>query len=318
MSNSSDHLLVSIVVITYNSSKYVIETLESAKAQTYQNLELIISDDCSTDDTVKICREWLENNAVHFSNTQLIVASTNLGIPGNCNQGLNNSNGDWVKFIAGDDILMSNCIEDNVIFSKITKRKVIFSEVNFLFENKDGSFEKRDKYGLKRKDPFYFLNERDQFLFLLINTYPMRPSTLFLKKEILDNLGGFDTRYANEDFPFYLNATFNGIGIDYFNKKTVLYRVHSSSISFNNTKEEAITKWKLLKMRKTIKKYISSSLWFSNPLIVLEFYNQYYFNELILLLGNKKKTESALKFLRLSSPLFLKKKVEVLINSYKN
>ena len=47
--------LVSINVITYNSSKFVLETLESAKAQTYQNIELIVSDDCSTDNTVEIC-----------------------------------------------------------------------------------------------------------------------------------------------------------------------------------------------------------------------------------------------------------------------
>jgi alpha-1,3-rhamnosyltransferase len=51
--------LVSVVIITYNSSKYVLETLESAKAQTYQNIELIVSDDCSTDDTVEKCREWI-------------------------------------------------------------------------------------------------------------------------------------------------------------------------------------------------------------------------------------------------------------------
>ena len=46
--------LVSIIVITYNSAKFVLETLESAKAQTYQNIELIISDDCSSDNTIEI------------------------------------------------------------------------------------------------------------------------------------------------------------------------------------------------------------------------------------------------------------------------
>ena len=59
--------LVSIIVITYNSSKYVLETLESAKAQTYENIELIISDDGSTDDTIKICKNWLEKNQDRFN-----------------------------------------------------------------------------------------------------------------------------------------------------------------------------------------------------------------------------------------------------------
>ena len=54
--------LVSVVVITYNSCKYVRETLESAKMQTYRNIELIVTDDGSTDATVDICRKWLEAN----------------------------------------------------------------------------------------------------------------------------------------------------------------------------------------------------------------------------------------------------------------
>ena len=56
-------ILVSVVVITYNSEKYILETLESIKTQSYKNLELIISDDCSKDDTVMICRDWLDNRS---------------------------------------------------------------------------------------------------------------------------------------------------------------------------------------------------------------------------------------------------------------
>jgi glycosyltransferase involved in cell wall biosynthesis len=55
--NSERSPLVSIVVITYNSAKFVLETLESAKSQTYQNVELIISDDGSSDNSFQICGE---------------------------------------------------------------------------------------------------------------------------------------------------------------------------------------------------------------------------------------------------------------------
>ncbi|MBR5577209.1 MAG: glycosyltransferase [Bacteroidaceae bacterium] len=51
---------VSIVVITYNSSKYVLETLESVKAQDYPNIELIVSDDRSTDNTFELVNQWIE------------------------------------------------------------------------------------------------------------------------------------------------------------------------------------------------------------------------------------------------------------------
>jgi len=75
--------LVSIIVITYNSSEYVIETLESAKAQTYQNIELIVSDDCSTDETLEICRDWMKKNQDRFVRSELITTEKNTGISGN-------------------------------------------------------------------------------------------------------------------------------------------------------------------------------------------------------------------------------------------
>jgi alpha-1,3-rhamnosyltransferase len=63
--------LVSIVVVTYNSSKSVLDTLESVKAQTYQNIEIIITDDCSTDNTVEICRHWIEQyNTIQYNTIQ--------------------------------------------------------------------------------------------------------------------------------------------------------------------------------------------------------------------------------------------------------
>ena len=66
------YLLVSIVVITYNSSHYVLETLESIKSQTYKNIELIVTDDCSSDDTIFLCQNWIEKNKSNFVRTSLL------------------------------------------------------------------------------------------------------------------------------------------------------------------------------------------------------------------------------------------------------
>ena len=65
--------LVSVIVITYNSSDFVIEALESIKAQTYTSIELIITDDCSSDRTVDICMNWIEQNRTFFANVILVT-----------------------------------------------------------------------------------------------------------------------------------------------------------------------------------------------------------------------------------------------------
>ena len=58
--------LISVVVLTYNSSLYITETLNSIKDQTYDNIELIITDDCSTDSTLIICEDWINLNKSRF------------------------------------------------------------------------------------------------------------------------------------------------------------------------------------------------------------------------------------------------------------
>ncbi len=97
--------LISIVVVTYNSAKYVLETLESAKSQTYQNIELIVTDDYSTDDTVAICQKWLNKNKARFVRSQLVTSEKNTGIPANLNRGIKASKGEFIKPIAGDDTM---------------------------------------------------------------------------------------------------------------------------------------------------------------------------------------------------------------------
>ena len=65
--------LVSVILVTYNSAKFVTETLESIKEQSYDNIELIITDDCSFDGTVEVCNNWIEKNKTRFVKTNIIT-----------------------------------------------------------------------------------------------------------------------------------------------------------------------------------------------------------------------------------------------------
>jgi alpha-1,3-rhamnosyltransferase len=222
--------LVSIIVITYNSSKYVLETLESTKAQTYQNIELIISDDASQDDTVEICKKWLAENQEKFVRAELITTEINTGIPANCNRGVKASKGEWVKLIAGDDLLLADCIVNGIQFAVQNLDAKIFASNAHFFTNNLSEIIK--KTYLKNNEFFdKKLTAKDQFNLLLHRNYINAP-TLFFNRSLFDMNNGFDEgiKYM-EDYPFYLKTLKKGIKIYYLNKFTVGYRLHASSIS---------------------------------------------------------------------------------------
>lgn len=106
--------LVSVSVITYNSSNTVVDTLESIYNQTYKNIELIISDDCSTDETVEVCRDWIRQKQSRFVRVDVLCSEKNTGISANLNRAESFCQGEWMKSIAGDDLLTSTSIEKSV------------------------------------------------------------------------------------------------------------------------------------------------------------------------------------------------------------
>ncbi|UMB55470.1 glycosyltransferase [Lutibacter sp. A64] len=228
--------LVSIIVITYNSSNYVLETLESAKAQTYQNIELIISDDCSTDNTVTVCEEWLQKNKDRFVRTQLITVKENTGIPKNCNRGLYAAKGEWVKLIAGDDALMANCIKDNIEFVKSDSRiKFCFSD----YEAYKDTFEDSNLVNYKndsdaRSKQFSELNNEFQLKVMIRNIVLHGPATFYKRNKFLE-MGGYDESYSFvEDRLTFFNWLKAGNKFYYLPKKTIKYRINDNSITNKN------------------------------------------------------------------------------------
>lgn len=217
--------LVTIVVITYNSAKFVLETLESTKAQTYQNIELIVSDDCSTDNTVEVCEKWIEENRGRFVRVELITFAVNTGISPNCNRGFNAAKGEWIKVIAGDDILLNNCIIDYIKHVLSNKEKLVLSGIIPF----TGEMESPVIFPPKQ---FFNKSPQKQLRELLHKGTFLPGPTIFVKKEIFNILGGFDDNYSMvEDYPFFIKYTKSGNSIGLVKKPLVKWRKHSESIT---------------------------------------------------------------------------------------
>lgn len=213
--------LVTIGVLTYNSSKYVLETLESARAQTYKNIELIISDDCSTDNTVELCREWVEKNKDRFVRCEILTVEKNTGIPANCNRLLRESKGRWFKLIAGDDILASDCIESFINFVKGNPEAEIACAKVQVFEEVFNVQNFKSIIGCSLA--FSFAEARVQHRMLASKNQIKAPS-VFAKTELLRSVGGYDESWMAEDYPMWMKLTRRGTKIYFLDRIVVFYR----------------------------------------------------------------------------------------------
>lgn len=229
MNNESP--IVSVIIITYNNSRYVIDTLESVKNQTYQNIELIVSDDCSKDSTVELCNEWINRNKDRFVNSVLITVPENTGISANSNRGLRASKGVFLKTISGDDILLSNCIADNIEFSKsIPEESFIVSDMNEIDENGKMIRERNENFGLNFIARLPTAGKQLKFY----SRWPafLNTPTIFGKKSIVENINLCDEGFRIfEDMTFVHRLMDMNVKLHYMNKPTVAYRIHDNSIS---------------------------------------------------------------------------------------
>lgn len=102
-----DKPLVSVLMTAYNREKYIAEAIESVMASTYENWELIIVDDCSSDNTVKIANDYQKRDL----RIKVYVNTKNLGDYPNRNQAARYSNGKYLKYIDSDDIMYPHCLQ---------------------------------------------------------------------------------------------------------------------------------------------------------------------------------------------------------------
>lgn len=228
MNNQS---LVSVPVITYNSSKFVLETLESIKSQTYQNIELIISDDCSTDNTVELCQNWVKKNKERFVHTRIITSETNTGVSANLNRAEAACQGEWIKGIAGDDLLMPRCIELCVEYI------YMHPDVFYLF-GKIQAFgackENNELYTSHAFDySFFDLDVQGQLDYLIFNKNCIPAATFFYNRQ-----KSFDMKIFNderipllEDWPKWIKILEKGEKLHFMDDTIVKYRLHKESLS---------------------------------------------------------------------------------------
>ena len=177
---------VSIITVTYNSSTTIKDTLESVKNQTYPNVEHIIIDGASNDDTLEIVNS--------FKHVSKIVSEPDAGIYDAMNKGIKVATGDVIGILNSDDFYTSNTIISEIIqtFKEKTEINALYGNISY-FETKNPEIVKR----FWKSKPYYTGFFED-------GNVPPHP-TLFVKKSVYDEIGTYKTYYKiAADYEFML------------------------------------------------------------------------------------------------------------------
>ena len=198
--------LVSVCIPAYNNADYIRETIDSVLASTYNNLELIVVDDNSIDDTYAVVERIIEEKA--DDRVRLYKNEHNLGMAGNWNVALSKCSGKYIKLICADDLISAECLAKEVEVLEQNKEAVTVSSdtafVDLLGNTKKFSYKRYHASGLIDgiRACRFSVFTRDYLGAPLANTF---------RKSAYDSLGGFDNSFHYIiDYDFFMKLYLSG------------------------------------------------------------------------------------------------------------
>jgi glycosyltransferase involved in cell wall biosynthesis len=190
--------LVSVICLSYNHKDYVVEALHSVINQTYPNIELLIADDCSTDNSVEIIQNWLK----YHPKVYFLANEKNLGNTKTFNQLAKKATGEYIIDLAADDVLLPNCVEKQIETFQKTKYKnlgIVYG--NIIEMNQDGTFLRN--YYTKLDEP----KSGDIYSMVIGRTTKICSVSSMIKKSVFEKLGYYDENLAYEDLDLWIRAS---------------------------------------------------------------------------------------------------------------
>jgi len=205
--------LVSIIIPAYNAEKYIQRALESALAQTYKDIEIIVIDDGSTDKTAEIIKTYQDPRIIYFF-------QKNQGQGPARNNGIKKSQGEYITFLDADDYYFPEKVEKQVRFleNHPEYQAVYCNALHFYSDNPTVFFKKKGNF-----------HSGDIFKDLLQSSY-INPNTIMVSRQILDKAGLFnENRYCPEDWELWLKISRAGFQFGYLDEDLVKVEIRPDS-----------------------------------------------------------------------------------------
>jgi len=213
---------ISVVIPTYNSENFIIKTLETVFSQTYDNYEVIISDDGSTDNTVVVVRSFFSK---YPSRNKTLLINKHEGPGAARNKGIENASGDWVSFLDSDDLWIHNKLE------RVVKHILDNEGVDIVCHSLVDIEGPKETLMVPSK---YFNNKIDPFLSMYRENC-LYTSALTIKKSILYQAGLFDNILPSaQDYDLWLRlGMINKIKMGFIEEPLTTYMNREGNIGSN-------------------------------------------------------------------------------------
>jgi len=236
--------LVSVCIPTYNGEKYLGEALDSVLAQTYRPLEIIISDDNSTDRSLDIVHEFEQKTDIPF----YIHHHKPKGIGANWNNCVKHAHGEYIKFLFQDDILLPACIEKMMLLAQEdVEIGLVFCKRDAISENEDeryfdwqkrsGNLHKYFSSEINRIQKGIVLLKDDNFISLPENKIG-EPTNVLLNINVFKAVGFFRLdlkQILDAEFWYRIAKDFK---IGFINETLVHFRLHEMQASKVNARNK--------------------------------------------------------------------------------
>lgn len=207
--------MISIIITTYNAATFIVETLDSIRHQTYQQLEIVIVDDGSADQTLHIIREYI----INYSSLRLIFfAMHHMGRPAALNYAISKASYDWIAIIDADDVWHTRKLELQLLYANKHHLDFLATKAKLFYKT-----EAVDIYEDLASDEEQIAVNQISFNSMLCSNAISHSSVLAKKCLLTYDL----TRKSQIDYEMWLRLMQAGKKLYILNLNLVYHRIHS-------------------------------------------------------------------------------------------
>lgn len=235
--------LVSINIPVFKCQKYILRCLESVKNQTYKNLEIILVNDCTPDNSVEIIENFIQENPE--LNIYLLHNETNQGLSVVRNKGIENSKGKYIYMLDSDDYISGDCIEKLLEIAEIENPDIVVGET-ICFDSKSG--QQKMLFPINSNEKTHSGNDLIFKRFVEGDWPIIAPNKLYNREWIVNNNLKFIKGLYSQDELWAFHCAFKLNKIAFIKDITYIYYLHGESTIYNKKKinfenHQTIAEW---------------------------------------------------------------------------